>query len=65
MSDRCLICTFREAAHPEVGNGYTPHSFAPADLVQTETYAGPDRRKLVRRMNDRVALVEAALERAR
>lgn len=58
MSDRCIVCTFRAAAHPEVGNGYVPHEFKPADWITVPGYSGPERRQLVRRMDDRVALVE-------
>lgn len=61
---RCLICTFSEAAHPEVGNGYVPHPFQPADLVVTPAYTGPERRRLVRRMSDRIVAVERAVARA-
>lgn len=58
MSDHCLICTRVEAAHPEVGGGYIPHEFKPADWITVPGYSGPERRKLVRRMDDRVAAVE-------
>ena len=58
MSGRCVICTFSEPAHPTVGGGYLPHPFEPADRITVPGYTGPDRRKLVRRMEDRVALVE-------
>lgn len=61
MSHRCIICTFSAPAHPEVGNGYIPHPFEPADLVQTRTYVGADRRHLIRRMRDRISLLRYAL----
>lgn len=63
MSDRCIVCTSVEAVHPEVGGGYVPHAFEPADRISVPGYSGPERRKLVRRMNDRVALVEHSLQR--
>lgn len=61
---RCIICTQVEAVHPEVGDGYTPHTFEGADHVRVPGYEGPDRRKGTRRMDDRIAAVEAAVDRA-
>lgn len=61
MSDRCIICTFVEAAHPEVGNGYVPHPFEEAAIVHAEAYDGPERRVGIRRMGDRVEAIERAM----
>lgn len=58
MSTSCIICNRPEPAHPTVGGGYVPHAFEPADRITVPGYTGPDRRKLVRRMDDRIALVE-------
>ena len=60
-SRRCIVCTFVEAAHPEVGGGYQPHPFEPADHITVPGYDGPERRHGIRRMNDRVRTVEQAV----
>jgi hypothetical protein len=41
MTRLCVLCSQIQAEHPEVGGGYLPHPFEPAE-----------RRKLVRRMDD-------------
>jgi hypothetical protein len=64
VTERCIVCTLTEAAHPEVGGGYVPHPFMPADWISVPGYEGPDRRKLVRRMHDRVEAVERMYDRA-
>jgi hypothetical protein len=63
MSKRCVICTQVRAVHPEVGGGYEPHPFADPEEIDVPGYSGPERRHGVRRMDDRVAVVEAALRR--
>ena len=65
MIRRCVLCTQVEVVHPEVGNGYVPHRFQPADEIRTAAYTGPERRRLVRRMGDRVEKIERAVERMR
>jgi hypothetical protein len=61
---RCIVCTYVEAAHPEVGGGYIPHPFRSADWVEVPGYSGPERRGLVRRMDDRVAAIERVYAKA-
>lgn len=61
MTRLCLICSREAQYHPEVGFGYLPHPFEPADVIHTEGYVGPERRKGVRRMDDRVAAIEHAV----
>lgn len=63
MSDRCVICTRVKAVHPEVGGGYVPHPFEPANMLHLPGYVGPERRKLVRRMEDREHVLDEIVRR--
>lgn len=61
---RCVLCTQVAEVHPEVGDGYIPHPFQPAAIVHSPTYDGPERRHLIRRMDDRIAAIERVMQRS-
>lgn len=48
----CILCSREERFHPQVGAGYTSHPFEPAE-----------RRKLVRRMEDREQVLDEIVRR--
>jgi hypothetical protein len=52
MTRLCLTCDKEERFHPEVGMGYRPHDFAPAE-----------RRQAIRRMEDREKLLDEIVKR--
>jgi hypothetical protein len=52
MTRMCVTCDREERSHPEVGFGYDPHPFAPAE-----------RRAAVRRTEDREKLLDEIVKR--